>query len=189
MAEKRAKRAETSEHNTEHKATPSTPDNRAKPKAKTGPSPKRSPGPLPPVPPMPTGEKASGSQDNPGSTHESKGKRGRPRNTQGPPPVRKDDKNKRQEKPNPIPTPNPTPNPKHDTDVTNSTDCEFWKGQNFTIIKDQLNKINYRDFVKGEDAQAADERKSYRQDDYDLSGNVGLARRVQFNPEHPRPSN
>ena len=55
----------------------------------------------PPVPPMPTGEKASGSQDksknnNPESGHESKGKRGRPRNTQpkpntqGPPPVKKD---------------------------------------------------------------------------------------------------
>ena len=37
------------------------------------------------------------------------------------------------------------------------------------------------DFVKGEGpAQAADERKSYRQDGYDLSGSVGLARRVQF---------
>ena len=41
---------------------------------------------------MPTGEKASGSQDNPESTHESKGKRGRPRNHQGPPPVIKDNK-------------------------------------------------------------------------------------------------
>ena len=38
------------------------------------------------------------------------------------------------------------------------------------------------DFVKGEAAQAADERKSYRQDGYDLSGNVFLARRVQFKP-------
>ena len=37
-------------------------------------------------------------------------------------------------------------------------------------------------FVKGEAAQAADERKGYRQDDYDLSGNVGSARRVQFKP-------
>ena len=33
------------------------------------------------------------------------------------------------------------------------------------------------DFVKGEAAQAADQRKSYRQTDYDLSGNVGLSRR------------
>ena len=38
------------------------------------------------------------------------------------------------------------------------------------------------DFVKGAAAQAADQRKSYRQTDYDLSGNVGLARRVMFKP-------
>ena len=37
-------------------------------------------------------------------------------------------------------------------------------------------------FVKGEVAQAADERKGSRQDDYDRSGNVYLARRVQFKP-------
>ena len=34
----------------------------------------------------------------------------------------------------------------------------------------------------GAAAQAADQRKSYRQTDYDLSGNVGLARRVMFKP-------
>ena len=38
------------------------------------------------------------------------------------------------------------------------------------------------DWVKGEAAQAADQRKSYRQTDYDLSGNVTLARRVMFKP-------
>ena len=38
------------------------------------------------------------------------------------------------------------------------------------------------DVVKGEAAQASDERKGYRQDDYDVSGNVQLARRVQFKP-------
>ena len=38
------------------------------------------------------------------------------------------------------------------------------------------------DFVKGEVAQASDERKGYRQDDYDLSGNVQLSWRVQFKP-------
>ena len=38
------------------------------------------------------------------------------------------------------------------------------------------------DMVKGEAAQAVGERKGYRQDDYDLSGNVFLARRVQFKP-------
>ena len=38
------------------------------------------------------------------------------------------------------------------------------------------------DFVNGDAAQAADPRKGYRQDDYDRSGNVNLARRVQFKP-------
>ena len=39
------------------------------------------------------------------------------------------------------------------------------------------------DFVKGtEAAEDADPRKGYRMDDYDLSGNVYLARRVQFKP-------
>ena len=38
------------------------------------------------------------------------------------------------------------------------------------------------DFVKGPVAQAADQRKSYRQIDYDISGNVGVARRVMFKP-------
>ena len=38
------------------------------------------------------------------------------------------------------------------------------------------------DFDKGAGAQAAGQRKSYRQTDYDLSGNVGLARRVMFKP-------
>ena len=37
-------------------------------------------------------------------------------------------------------------------------------------------------FVKSEAAQAADERKGYRQDDYDLSGNAYLSHRVQFKP-------
>ena len=149
MAEKRAKQTNTSEHNIEYKATPSTPDNRAKTqKEKTGASPKKSPGTLPPVPPMPTGEKASGSQDNPESTHESKGKRGRPRNiqgpkpnTQGPPPARKEifkETPKAKAKANPI----PTPKPKHDTDMINNNDFKFWEGQNLTIIKDQLSKQN-----------------------------------------------
>ena len=162
MAEKRAKRSEPSEHNTDHKneRTPDnitkpkktktgasrpehnadhkneqTPDNRPKAKAKTGPSPKRNTDALPTVPPFPTGEKASGSQDkpknnNPESEHELKGNPGRPRNNQGPksnnqgpPPVRKDifketPKAKAKAKANPI----PIPNPKHDTDVDNNTD-------------------------------------------------------------------
>ena len=66
---------------------------------------------------MPKGEKASGSQDNLESTHESKGKRCRPRNiqkpkpnTQGPPPVRKD--NKQKNKSNPSTKSNPKTKPK-----------------------------------------------------------------------------
>ena len=38
------------------------------------------------------------------------------------------------------------------------------------------------DFVKGEVAQASDDRKGYRQDEYDLSGNVQLSRHVMFKP-------
>ena len=38
------------------------------------------------------------------------------------------------------------------------------------------------DSVQGEGAQAAGKRKSYRQTDYDLSGDVGVARRVMFKP-------
>ena len=99
---------------------------------------------------MPTGEKASGSQGNPESTHESEGKRGRPRNnqgpkpnTQGPPPVRKEIFNETPKaKANPIPI--PTPKPKHDTDIINNNDFKFWEGQNLTIIRDQLNKMSYR---------------------------------------------
>ena len=91
-AKKRAKTAETSEHKAVHK-NERTPHNRAKPKQRAGAPPKKSPGKL--LPPFPTGEKASGNQDqptydNPESEHEPKGKPGRPRNTQGPPPVKTD---------------------------------------------------------------------------------------------------
>ena len=122
-------------------------DRRAKAKAKTGPSPKKNIDTLPKVPPFPTGEKPSGSQDKPKnnnleSEHESKGKRSRPRNNQGPkpntqwpPPVKKDRINK--EKPNT----NPTSNPKHDTDVNNDNNgFKFWEDLNPTIIK--TNEIN-----------------------------------------------
>ena len=43
-------------------------------------------------------------------------------------------------KANPI----PTPNPKHDTDVNNNTNFNYWRDQNLTIIKDQLNKRGFR---------------------------------------------
>ena len=82
---------QTSDHNTAHK-NERTPDKRAKPKQKAGPSPKKSPTKLlAPVPPFPTGEPAFGSQgqpnfDNPESEHPFKGNAGRPSNTQGPQP-------------------------------------------------------------------------------------------------------
>ena len=49
------------------------------------------------------------------------------------------------------PTPTPTPkatkanaNPKHDTELINSNDPEFWKGQNLGLLKDHLNKQNLK---------------------------------------------
>ena len=38
------------------------------------------------------------------------------------------------------------------------------------------------DYVRLPEAQGADQRKGYRQTDYDVSGNVNLARRVTFKP-------
>ena len=124
QAEKRTTKAETSEHNTDHK-NERTPDNRAKAKQRAGASPKKSHGKL--LPPFPTGEPASGNHDkpkydNPESEHEPKGKPGRPSNTQSSHnKVRKDIF---KETPTPTPNakanPNPNqsskPNPKHDTD-------------------------------------------------------------------------
>ena len=131
------KAKQTSDHNTAHKneRTPSTPDRRAKPKAKTGPSLKQ----LEPVPPLPTGEKASGSQDNPESTSESKGKAGRPSNTQGPPPVRKD-KNKNKENPKPT----PKPNPDHDAEKDDNRTRTHWRKTKRGYLVDQLSKHGWR---------------------------------------------
>ena len=109
MAERRTKKSETSEHNTGHKneqtpdrrakakakTGPSRPENRAKAKAKTGSSPKKLV--------LLTYQqchhflqevKINQKNNNPGSEHEPKGKQGRPRNNQGPPPVKKDRINK-----------------------------------------------------------------------------------------------
>ena len=81
-ANQRAKKAETSAHNAEHK-NERTPERNQGKKTKTGPSPKKE------LPPFPTDERASGSQDKPNysepppeSTHEQRGKVGRPKNTQ-----------------------------------------------------------------------------------------------------------
>ena len=145
-AEKKTKRAERAEHNTEYRATPSTPDiranpkttrtgasrsdrntehkneqtpdNRPKAKSKTGPSPNRNQN----LPPSPTGERASGSQENPESTHEPKGKAGRPTNTQAKTKVQK---YIFKEKPKTQAKPNPRKNPKHDTEVDNSTAVSY----------------------------------------------------------------
>ena len=112
-AEARAKKAERSQHNTEHKHDrEETTPNRSKPKAKSGPSPKKG---LPDVPPFPTGEqdRASASappkSDNPESSHEKKGKPGRPAGV-------KQDKTKQEQATN---------KPAHDTDKIE--DPEFWK--------------------------------------------------------------
>ena len=79
MQNKNRRRNEQQDHTT------TTPP-RSQPKAEVGPSSKKSPGKLPDIPPMPTGERASGSQDqpkydNPETEHEPKGPRGRPSNT------------------------------------------------------------------------------------------------------------
>ena len=93
------------------------------------------------LPPAPTKAPASGSQDTPESTHEDRGKPGRPPNTQPKPkptnqgpPIKKDSTNK----------PKAKANPKHDTEVDNNTDFKYWQGKNLTVIKDQLNKRGYR---------------------------------------------
>ena len=50
-----------------------------------------------------------------------------------------------------------------------------------TILKKKEGFGNFA-FVKSEAAQAADQRKGYRQTDHDSSGNVTVARRVMFKP-------
>ena len=124
MAEKRAKQADTSEHNTEYKATPSAPDNRAKTKKQNRSFTEEKSWHITTSSTNAYRKSRKNKNNNPESEHEPKGKPGRPRNnqgpkpnTQGPPPVRKDSMNK----PNPI----PTPNPKHDTDIDNNTYFKF----------------------------------------------------------------
>ena len=131
--------ANKSEHNTEHKSE-RTPDNRAKPKQKADGSP------LKPVPPFPTGERASGSQDNPEYTHEPKGKAGRPKNTQANakakskgPDIKVDTKTK----PEQPPPKNNKPN--HDTDRDVSRNKQYWRLQGIGYMRDQLTKRGFRD--------------------------------------------
>ena len=93
------------------------------------------------LPPAPTKAPASGRQETPESTHEPKGKAGRPSNTQSKAKVQKDIF---KEKPKTQAKPTPRKNPKHDTEVDNNTDFKYWQGKNLTVIKDQLNKRGYR---------------------------------------------
>ena len=93
-SQRKATTLENKERNKEYKNERElSPDNRPKPKAKSGPSPKRAakakanpnpPPPMQPTPPIPTwaSAPASSSQEPPPeSTHENKGKVGRPKNT------------------------------------------------------------------------------------------------------------
>ena len=142
QAKKEAKKAAQSEHNTEFRAPPTTPEKNPRAKAKTGPSPKKPP----PVPPFPTGERASGSQDNPEYTHEPKGKAGRPKNTQANtqanakakskgPDIKVDTKTKPEQ-------------PNHDTDRDVSRNKQYWRLQGIGYMRDQLTKRGFRETRK-----------------------------------------
>ena len=115
QANERAKKAETEARKAEH-TNQRTPDNRPTAKQRAGPSPPRQ---LPVIPPFPTGEQASGSQDqpnyssqdNPESQHEPKGKKGRPRK-----------------------------NPAHDVPYDDNTDVDYWMNQNVGYLRIQVFK-------------------------------------------------
>ena len=107
QANERAKKAETEARKAEH-TNQRTPDNRPTAKQRAGPSPPRQ---LPVIPPFPTGEQASGSQDNPESQHEPTGRRGRPRK-----------------------------NPAHDAPYDDNTDVKYWMNQNVQYLRIQLFK-------------------------------------------------
>ena len=147
-AKKEAAAAKKSEHNTEHK-NERTPDNRAKPKQKADGSP------LKPVPPFPTGERASGSQErtrytvhpndnaNPESERPPKGRPGRPSNSQPTPKAKAKSKGPDIK----VDAKNKTRRPKHDTDLINEVDVDFWQNEaNLTTIRDQLNKRGFRKY-------------------------------------------
>ena len=90
---------------------------------------------IPPIPPTPTGETASGSQDkpkddNPEPKHEAKGKQGRPSNSQGPPPVKKDNLKKG--------------NPKHDTEKDMNRTRTHWRKASRQYLVDQLSKHGWK---------------------------------------------
>uniref|UniRef100_UPI00404B1636 hypothetical protein n=1 Tax=Flavobacterium sp. TaxID=239 RepID=UPI00404B1636 len=142
-------KAEKSEHDIEHKSQRS-PNTRAKAKQKADDTP------LNQVPPFPTSERATGSQDrtrynvhpndnvNPESTHEPKGPPGRPSNTQPKPKakskgpnIKKDAKNKQEQPP-------PNNNPAHDTEKDENKKPSYWNKKGLGYLKDQLNKRGFR---------------------------------------------
>jgi colicin import membrane protein len=140
-AKEQAKKAAQSEHNTEFRADPTTTDKTARAKAKTGP------------PPKTTGERASGSQDNPEYTHEPKGKAGRPKNTQANakdktkakskgPDIKVDTKTK----PEQPPPKNNKPN--HDTDRDVNIKPSYWRSKGIGYMRDQLTKRGFRETRK-----------------------------------------
>ena len=73
-----------------------------------------------------------------------KEKRGRPSNTQGPPPVNKN-KNKNKNKENPRPTPNPTPKKTdHDTEKDMNRTRTHWRKTSRQYLIDQLSKHGWK---------------------------------------------
>ena len=152
QAEKEAIEAKKSEHNALYRAIPSTPERNPRAKAKNQPSPKT-------VPPFPTGERATGSQErprynvhpndnvnNPESTHEPKGPTGRPSNTQPKPKAKsrargpniRVDAKTRQE------PPPPNNNPAHDTEKDENKKPSYWNKQLLGYMRDQLTKRGFR---------------------------------------------
>ena len=142
-SKRREEEARKSEHNALYRAIPSTPERNPRAKAKNQPSPK-----LATVPPFPTGERASGSQeqpnynDNPESTHEPKGRRGRPSNAQAKaksrgPNIRVDAKNRQEQPP-------PNNNPAHDTEKDENQKPAYWNKKVLGYLRDQLTKRGFR---------------------------------------------
>ena len=89
------------------------------------------------------GVKDENDDENPETTHEHKGKRGRPSNTQGPPPVRKG-KNKNKDKENPRPTPNPTQKTDHDTEKDMNRTVTHGRKASRQCFVDKLSKHGWR---------------------------------------------
>ena len=106
-------------------------------KNKTDSSPKE----LGSLPPAPTKAPASGSQGTPESTHEDRGKPGRPPNTQPKPkptnqgpPIKTDSTNKLKAK----------ANPKHDTEKDMNRTKTHWRKASRQYLVDQLSKHGWR---------------------------------------------